>query len=214
MAAPGVGVLIDTDRLKDPSKQATPYFIQVDANRYYGKTPESAVKEAKKAFNTKSSTNIVPRKSKKQKQTSVTDPMEADLKLLGVSSGATASEIKAAWKKLALAEHPNMGGTGANQNALKMARDRLLSRLKATPAAKASAEPVAVAEPVAAAAAEPAAEPATAAETATEPAAEPAAEPEAEPAAATGGGKMRNSLKRRRTFRKKRSTTRKHLKRY
>lgn len=178
MATPGVGVLIDPDRLKDPAKQATPYFIQVDGNRYYGKTPESAIKEAKKTFKSESSTNIIPRKAKKQKQTSVTDPMAEDLKLLGLSPGATESEIKAASKKAFLNGHSNKGGT-ANIGALTAARDRLLSRLKPTP-----------------------------------PAVKPAA---AEPAAildtnAKGGGKTRKSLKRKRTFRKKRSATRKHLK--
>lgn len=194
MATPGVGVLVDTDRLKDPSKQGTPYFIEVDAKRYYGKTPESAVKEAKKAFSAKSSTNIIPRKSKKQKQTSVTGPMadamDADLKLLGVSKNATEAEIKAAWKKLVVPGHSNKGGT-ANVGAITAAKNRLIERLKAaspaaaSPAAASPAPPPAAAKPLA-----------------------------IMNATATGGGKMRNSLKRRRTFRKKRSTTRKHLKRY
>lgn len=184
MATQGVGVLINTARLKDPKTQDTPYYIVVDAKEYYGKTPEDAVRQAKKAFSTQLTT--ISRKAKKQKQTAIitpTDPMAADLKLLGLSAAATAAEIKAAWAKLTKAQHPNAGGTGGNQDALKMARDRLLERLKTrknTPApapAPAANKPLAILN-----------------------------------TPAKGGSKMRKPLKRTSTFRKKTSTTRKHLK--
>jgi hypothetical protein len=118
------------------------------------------------------------------------DAMDADLKLLGLSKNATEAEIKAAWKKLIVPGHSNKGGT-ANVGALTAAKNRLIERLKAaspaaaSPAAASPAPPPAAAKPLA-----------------------------IMNATATGGGKMRNSLKRRRTFRKKTSTTRKHLKRY
>jgi hypothetical protein len=182
MATQGVGVLINTARLKDLKTQDTPYYIVVDTKEYYGKSPEDAVRQAKKAFSNQLAT--ISRKAKKQKQTAVIaapDPMVADLKLLGLSAGATAAEIKAAWAKLTKAQHPNAGGTGGNQDALKMARDRLLDSLKSKKNAPAPApaanKPLAILN-----------------------------------TPAKGGGKMRKPLKRTSTFRKKRSTTRKHLK--
>jgi hypothetical protein len=200
MATQGVGVLINTSRLKDPKTQDTPYYIVVDAKEYYGKSPEDAVRQAKKAFSNQLAT--ISRKAKKQKQTAIitpTDPMAADLKILGLSAGATAAEIKAAWAKLTRAQHPNMGGTGGNQDALKTARDRLLESLKTKKNAPAAAPAAAANKPLAilnAAAA--------------------AAAPNMPLAIlntpAKGGSKMRKPLKRTSTFRKKRSTTRKHLK--
>lgn len=176
MSTPGVGVLIDTDRLKSSNKkeQTNPYFLEVDGQRYYGSSPEDTLQEAKKGLTRKTqTTNIIPLGVKKQKQTSVTDPMETDLKLLGLSAGASTDEIKSAWKKSVKRAHSNKGGTG-NVGALTAARDRLLKRVEAAPAAK----PLAIMNAP----------------------------------TAKGGGKMRKSLKRKRVFRKKRSTTRKQLK--
>ena len=181
MATPGVGVLIDTDRLKDKEKQATPYFIEVDGTRYYGKSPESAVKAAKKAFKSESSTNIVPYKVKKQKQTavignkarvlselkdapvSVTSFLAEDLKLLGLPANPTVSEIQSAYRGLIRTSHPNKGGNPDVFREQTAAKERLVSAA-------------------------------------------------AEKSTSKGGGKMRKSLRRKRTFRKHTSTTRKHLK--
>ena len=180
--APGVGVLIDTRRLKSSNmkEQANPYYIEVDRERYYGSDPKDVLQEAKKALTRTQKTNIIPPGVKNQKQTSITDPMDADLKLLGLSKGATVADIKKAFTKAALAGHSNKGGT-ANVGALKDARDRLLERLKDTPAANTAAAPASASSAIM-------------------------------NAPAKGGGKMRKSLKRKRVFRKKRSTTRKHLK--
>ena len=174
--APGVGVLIDTRRLKSSNmkEQANPYYIEVDRERYYGSDPKDVLQEATKALTRKQTTNIIPPGVKKQQQTSITDPMDADLKLLGLSKGATVVEIKAAYKKAVLAGHSNKGGT-ANMGALQAAKERLLERLKDTPAAPAPNKQLGITNP-------------------------------------QGGGKMRKSLKRKRVFRKKRSTSRKHLK--
>jgi hypothetical protein len=178
MPTPGVGVLIDTERLKSSNKeeQVNPYFLEVDGQRYYGSNPEDTLREAKKALTRKQTTNIIPPGVKKQEQTSITDPMDADLKLLGLSKGATVADIKDAWKKIVKRIHSNKGGTG-NVGSVTDAKNRLLERLKNTPAAPAPApnKQLGITNP-------------------------------------QGGGKMRKSLKRKRVFRKKRSTTRKHLK--
>jgi hypothetical protein len=203
MPTPGVGVLIDTDRLKSSNmgEQANPYFIDVDGERYYGSNPEDTLRQAKKALTRKTqTTNIIPLGVKNQRQTSVTKPVDADLKLLGLRAGATRADIIAAFKKASLAGHSNKGGA-ANMGDLTAAKNRLLERFKDGSVAKPAV---------------PAAKPAVPAAKPAVPAAKPAV-PAAKQLAimnrpAKGGGKMRKSLKRKRVFRKKRSTTRKQLK--
>jgi hypothetical protein len=168
MDTPGVGVLVDPDRIE----QIDPYFVEIRGTRYYGTTPEDAVREArKKLSNGKSSNSSSSSKGDTKKPVTniisvatptplVANQMQIDRTLLGLSANATAADIKSAFKKAVLATHSNKGGTG-DVGELTAARDRLL-----TAAAK----------------------------------------------TVSGGGKRRKPLKRTRVGRKRRSTTRKHLK--
>jgi hypothetical protein len=167
MDTPGVGVLVDPDRID----QIDPYFVEIRGTRYYGTTPEDAVREARKKVTAGTSSNAGSKGDTKKPVTNiisvatptplVASQMQTDRTLLGLSGNATVADIKAAFKKAALAGHSNKGGTG-DVGELTAARDRLL-----TAAAK----------------------------------------------TVSGGGKRRKPLKRTRVFRKRRSTTRKHLKR-
>ena len=48
--------------------------------------------------------------------------------MLGVTAGATAKEINAAWKRLMGRAHPDHGGTQGLASRLNAARDHLLRR--------------------------------------------------------------------------------------
>jgi hypothetical protein len=167
MDTPGVGVLVDPDRIE----QIDPYFVEIRGRRYYGTTPEDAVREARKKLTAGKSSNAGSKADTKKAVTNiisvatptppVVNQMLTDRALLGVSANATAADIKSAFKKAALAGHSNKGGTG-DVGELTAARDRLLTAVAKT---------------------------------------------------VKGGGKRRKPFKSTRVFRKRTSTTRKHLKR-
>lgn len=169
-----MGVLVDPDRIE----KIDPYFVEIRGTRYYGTSPEDAVREAKKKLTTGKSSNAGAKGDTKKPVTNiipvvapsplVSSQLQADQTLLGLSANATAEEIRAAFKKAALAGHSNKGGT-EDMGELKAARDRLLATAVKTPSPSNTG--------------------------------------------LKGGGKRRKPLKKTRVFRKRRSTTRKHLKR-